>query len=66
MALEYTRGGPRAMAFLTYGQSGDSSSPHFTDQTELFARKAWRPILFRADAIARDVRREYTVSGPRG
>ena len=66
MALEYTHEGPRAMAFLTYGQSGDPGSPHFTDQTELYARKEWRPILFRADAIARDVRREYTVSGPRG
>jgi acyl-homoserine-lactone acylase len=64
MALEYTPGGPRAMAILTYSQSGDPNSPHFTDQTELFARKEWRPILFRADAIARDVRREYTVSGP--
>jgi len=42
------------------------TSPHFTDQTELYVRKAWRPILFRPDAIARDVKREYTVSGPRG
>ena len=64
MALEYTREGPRAMAFLTYGQSGDPKSPQFTDQTDLYVRKEWRPILFRADAIARDVRREYTVSGP--
>ena len=65
MALEYTRDGPRAMAFLTYGQSGDPGSPQFTDQTELYVRKEWRPILFQTDAIARDVRREYTVSGPR-
>jgi len=65
MALEYTADGPRAMAFLTYSQSGDPESPHFTDQTELFARKEWRPILFRAADVAADVKREYTVSGPR-
>jgi acyl-homoserine-lactone acylase len=53
------------MAVLTYSQSGDPESPHFTDQTELFARKQWRPILFRAADVAADVKREYTVSGPR-
>jgi hypothetical protein len=29
----------------------------------MFARKEWRPVLFRADDIAREVRREYTVRG---
>lgn len=65
MALEYTDGGPRGMAILTYSQSGDPASPHFTDQTERFARKAWRPILFHAADIARDVKRDYTVRAPR-
>ncbi|HVS15875.1 MAG TPA: penicillin acylase family protein [Thermoanaerobaculia bacterium] len=65
MALEYTDDGPRAEAFLTFSQSGDPSSEHFTDQTELFARKEWRPILFEQEAIAADTRREYTVTGLR-
>jgi acyl-homoserine lactone acylase PvdQ len=65
LALEYTADGPRAMAFLTYSQSGDPESPHFTDQTELFARKQWRPIPFCAADIAADVKREYTVRAPR-
>ena len=30
MALEFTDDGPRAMALLTYSQSGDPDSPHFT------------------------------------
>jgi acyl-homoserine-lactone acylase len=34
MALEYTRDGPRALAFVTYSQSDDPSSPQFTDQTD--------------------------------
>jgi acyl-homoserine-lactone acylase len=63
MAVEFTEDGPRADAILSYGQSGDPESVHFTDQTEMFARKEWRPVLFRADDIAREVRREYTVRG---
>jgi acyl-homoserine-lactone acylase len=65
MALEYTDDGPRAEAFLTFSESGDPASEHFTDQTELFAKKEWRPILFEEEAIAADTKREYTVTGPR-
>jgi acyl-homoserine-lactone acylase len=54
MALEFTREGPRAHAFLTYGQSGDPQSPGFLDQTRLFSEKAWRPILFAEKDIAAD------------
>jgi acyl-homoserine-lactone acylase len=63
MALEYTDDGPRAEAILTYGQSGDPESEHFTDQTEMFSRKEWRPILFREEDVVAGTRREYTVSG---
>jgi acyl-homoserine-lactone acylase len=62
MALEFTEKGPRAKAFLTYSQSGDPKSPHFTDQTELFARKQWRPVLFDASAVKSDVKRRYKVA----
>jgi acyl-homoserine-lactone acylase len=61
MVLEYTKQGPRAKAFLTYSQSGDPASPLFTDQTELFARKAWRTVRFDEKAIAADVKRNYRV-----
>ena len=65
MALEFTDQGPHAKAFLTYSQSGDPASEHFTDQTELFAKKQWRPILFAEKDIAADVKREYKVKGSR-
>jgi acyl-homoserine-lactone acylase len=52
--VEFTADGPVAEAFLTYGESGDPSSPFFSDQTELFSQKRWRPILFTEDAIAAD------------
>jgi acyl-homoserine-lactone acylase len=54
MAMEFTAEGPRAWAFMTYGQSGDPASPHFTDQTRLFSKKEWRPILFTKDQIEKD------------
>lgn len=62
LALEYTDSGPRAKAFLTYSQSGDPESPHFTDQTERFVNKQWRPVLFNEADIKPDVKREYRVS----
>ncbi len=62
LALEYTDKGPHAKAFLTYSQSGDPKSPQFSDQTELFARKQWRPVLFEEKAIAKDVKRQYKAS----
>lgn len=54
MALEYTSQGPRAMAFLTYSQSGDPASKLFYDQTELFSAKKWRKILFTEAEIKAD------------
>ncbi|MFD0273246.1 penicillin acylase family protein [Kitasatospora sp. NPDC127111] len=41
MATELTPRGPRTRTLLTYGQSANPASPHYTDQTRLFARKAW-------------------------
>jgi acyl-homoserine-lactone acylase len=61
--IEFTAGGPVAEAFLTYGQSGDPASAFFSDQTELFSAKQWRPILFTDDAIENDPDlREYAIA----
>ena len=54
MVVGFTDAGPRARAILTYGESGDPQSPHFSDQTELFSRKGWRDVLFSEKAIAAD------------
>jgi acyl-homoserine-lactone acylase len=67
MALEFTPTGPRARAFLTYGQSGDRESPQFVDQTRLFSEKAWRPVLFTEQDIVADPNlTTIAVSAPRG
>ncbi|MGW3183488.1 penicillin acylase family protein [Kitasatospora sp. NPDC001119] len=41
MATELTDRGPRTRTLLTYGESADPTSPHFTDQTRVYARKQW-------------------------
>ena len=65
LSLAYTDGGPRANALLTYGQSGDPSSPHYADQTRLFSQKDWRPILFNEADILTDTKSVKTLTAPR-
>ena len=46
MTLGWNEAGPEAEAILSYSQSGDPESPHFEDQTQLYAEKTWRPVRF--------------------
>ena len=43
--------GPVARAVLTYSQSTDPASPHATDQTRLYADKAWVSLPFHAKDV---------------
>ncbi|MCM2390015.1 penicillin acylase family protein [Streptomyces albipurpureus] len=54
MAVELTPSGPRAHTLLTYGQSANPASPHYSDQTRLFTRKRWVTERFTAAEIASD------------
>ena len=61
----FTDDGPEARAVLTYSQSADPESPHYADQTRLFAAKKSRDVLFSEDDIAEDPElREERVTGP--
>ena len=53
MTLSFTDDGPEAQAILSYSQSGDPQSPHFSDQTELYADERWRDIHFTDAEIER-------------
>lgn len=44
--------GPVVDAILSYSQSTDPASAHFTDQTNAYAAKAWHRLPFHADDIA--------------
>lgn len=53
MVMRFTEAGPEARALLTYSQSEDPDSPHYTDQTALYADERLQPVLFReADILA--------------
>jgi len=53
--VEYwKKGKPRAKALVSYSQSTDPDSPHFSDQTQLFSQGRWRDCLFTESQIARD------------
>jgi acyl-homoserine-lactone acylase len=54
LALEYTEQGPNASAVLVYSQSESSLSPHYADQTHLYAQQQFRPVLFHEEDILAD------------
>jgi acyl-homoserine-lactone acylase len=64
MVMEFTERGPRALALLVSGQSGDPTSPRFWEQTEMFAAKRWRHVRFSEEEIQAD--RGLTVTTLRG
>jgi acyl-homoserine-lactone acylase len=54
LALEYTDAGPRGTAVLSYSESSDPASPHYSDQTKLFSDSSYRPVLFTESDISND------------
>lgn len=45
--LEFTDEGPVAFGLMSYSQSTDARSPFFSDQSQLYSQKNYRPLLFR-------------------
>ncbi len=57
LAVEFGVRAPRAFSVLAYGQSADSTSPHFADQAAMFARGQLKPVHFlEADISAHTIR----------
>ena len=54
MALEFLDEGVRARAVLTYGQTGDATSPNFRDQLSLLSSKQWRNVAYSEEEVAAD------------
>ncbi|PHX65498.1 MAG: hypothetical protein CK550_04580 [Gemmatimonadetes bacterium] len=51
LAVEFGAQAPRAYSILAYGQSADSTSPHYSDQAAMFARGPRRDARPRAHAV---------------
>ncbi|MEO0337982.1 MAG: penicillin acylase family protein [Bacteroidota bacterium] len=50
---------PRAYSILAYGQSNDPKSPHYTDQTQLFADNKMKRVAFTESDIKAQLLRTY-------
>ncbi len=65
LCVSFTDDGPHAEGLLAYSQSGDPTSPHYTDQTQMFAKEQLRPVLFRQDEIANNTLSTKVLTAPR-
>jgi acyl-homoserine-lactone acylase len=63
LALAFTEDGPRAKAFLTYGNTADREDPAYLEATERFSAKDWRDVAFTEAQVARGATSTVTVRG---
>ncbi|HEV7761232.1 MAG TPA: penicillin acylase family protein, partial [Acidimicrobiales bacterium] len=63
LALSYTDDGPKAEAFLTYGDTEDRSSDLYTEATQRFSAKDWRAVAFTEEQVDASTRSTTTVRG---
>ncbi|MGB7757668.1 MAG: penicillin acylase family protein, partial [Salinisphaera sp.] len=62
--LNFTANGPEAYGLVSYSQSDDPSSAHFSDQDERFSNKNYRKLLYSDSDIKADPNlTTQTVSG---
>jgi acyl-homoserine-lactone acylase len=61
MATELTPSGPRTRTILTYSESSNPASPHYSDQTVLFSRERWVTERFTPVQINADPHLQTTV-----
>lgn len=59
LAVEFTSTGPRAYSVLAYSQSSKPQSPHFSDQTKLYATQQYKTAWFTERDIAANSISEY-------
>jgi acyl-homoserine-lactone acylase len=58
LAVEFTSP-PTAYSIVAYSQSDDPKSPHFADQSRLFAEEKWKRAWFSEEDIAKNLERAY-------
>jgi acyl-homoserine-lactone acylase len=58
LAVEFTSP-PTAYSIVAYSQSDDPKSPHFADQSRLFAEEKWKRAWFSEEDVAKNLKRSY-------
>ena len=61
-AVTWEDGQVRAEGFVTYSQSTDPASPHYSDFTEAYSERAWHRFPFRRSEIEAKAIRDYRIS----
>ena len=59
LAVEFGATRPRAYSILSYGESADSTSPHYADQAAMFARGMFKPVWWTAAEVRAHTVRVY-------
>jgi acyl-homoserine-lactone acylase len=57
------KGNPDARAILTYSQSQEPESPHYSDQTRLYSEGGWIKLPFTEDHIASETKATRRLAG---
>ncbi|MEO6989681.1 MAG: penicillin acylase family protein [Aquihabitans sp.] len=63
LALDFAEDGPKAKAFLTYGNPADRDDPEYLGATERFSEKNWRDVAFTEKDVAKGATSTITVTG---
>jgi acyl-homoserine-lactone acylase len=58
MAVDFTNP-PKAYSIVAYSESDDPQSPHYNDQSRLFAQEKWKRAWFTEDDIKQHTERSY-------
>lgn len=62
LAVDFTEDGPVATSFLTYGNVADRSDPSYREVTEMFSKKDWKPVFFRAADVEEHAESVISIS----
>jgi acyl-homoserine-lactone acylase len=64
-AVSWQGNWPEARAVVTYSQSTDPDSPHFSDMTQLFSNEGWVELPYQMDEIMADQQESLFLMEPR-
>jgi acyl-homoserine-lactone acylase len=62
MTVEFTDKGPVSQGILTYSESTNPTSPHWSDQTHLYSQKGWDDLRFAEEAVEAGTVTRKTIS----
>ncbi len=62
MTVEFTPNGPKSQGILTYSQSVNPNSPHYSDQTKAYSKKEWDDLRFSEAAVEAGTVSRKTIS----